>query len=285
MRIARLGPAGAERPCVVVGEDAYVDVSDVLPDVDESTIPRGFSWLEPLVAERTAAGLARPLDGRRRGAPVARPHQILCVGLNYRDHAAEIGAEVPAMPLVFSKAPNTIVGPDDDVRAPRGFSRLDWEVELALVVGRRTSYLGSTAEAREHVAGFMVHNDVSERAFQDDHGGQILKGKSAETFSPCGPWLVTPDEVPDVLALGLWLDVDGTRRQTGSTATMVLDPFEILVHLSRYMVLEPGDVLSTGTPPGVANGMAEPAWLQPGSVMTLGVEGLGTQRQRVVAPR
>ncbi|WP_278235759.1 fumarylacetoacetate hydrolase family protein [Isoptericola sp. AK164] len=285
MKLARLGPVGAERPAVVVGPDAYVDVGDLVPDIDATTLPDGFGWLAERVESRVTAGLVEALGARRVGPPVARPHQILCAGLNYRDHAVEIGAEVPALPLVFSKSPNTLVGPYDDVRAPRGFSRLDWEVELGLVVGRRTSYLDSPDHARDHVAGFVVCNDVSERAFQDEHGGQILKGKSAETFNPCGPWLVTPDEVGDVSALGMWLDVSGARRQSGSTGTMVFDPYELLWHLSQYMVLEPGDLVNTGTPPGVANGMAEPAWLQPGDVMELGIDGLGSQRQRVVAPR
>ncbi|WP_407319741.1 fumarylacetoacetate hydrolase family protein [Isoptericola halotolerans] len=285
MRIVRLGSPGRERPAVVVGPDAYVDVSDLLADVDATTLPGGLAWLGEHVEDRVAAGRAAPLGDRRIGAPVARPHQILCVGLNYRDHAEEIGADVPELPLVFSKSPNTLVGPHDDVRAPRGFSRLDWEVELGVVVGRRASYLDGPEQAREHVAGFVVCHDVSERAFQDDHGGQILKGKSAETFNPCGPWLVTPDEIDDVSALGMWLDVSGTRRQTGSTATMVFDPYEILCHLSQYMVLEPGDVVNTGTPPGVANGMADPQWLQPGDIVELGIDGLGSQRQRVVAPR
>ncbi|WP_418275372.1 fumarylacetoacetate hydrolase family protein [Isoptericola jiangsuensis] len=285
MKLVRLGAPGAERPGVVVGDGRYVDVGDLVADLDESTLADDLSRLAPVVAERVAAGLDRPVGDQRVGPPIARPHQILCVGLNYRDHAEEIGADIPDLPIVFTKAPNSLSGPYDDVRAPRGFTQLDWEVELGVVVGRRASYLASPAEARDHVAGFVVCNDMSERAFQNDHGGQLLKGKSAETFNPCGPWLVTPDEIEDVGGLGLWLDVSGEPRQRGTTATMVLDPYEILFHLSQYMVLEPGDLVNTGTPPGVAAGMAEPAWLQPGDVMTLGIDGLGEQRLRVVAPR
>ncbi|WP_029253976.1 fumarylacetoacetate hydrolase family protein [Paraoerskovia marina] len=285
MRLARLGPPGRERPVVMVTDDSYVDVGDLVDDYDAAFFAAGTRRLRFDVAARVAAGAVHPLGTTRIGPPIARPHQILCVGLNYSDHAAEIGAPVPDQPLVFTKSPNSLVGPDDDVRAPRGFSRLDGEVELAFVVGRRTSYLESVEEARRHVAGFTICNDMSERRFQDECGGQTLKGKSAETFNPCGPWLVTPDEIPDVGALSMRLDVDGERRQRGSTATMVLDPYEILVHLSQFLVLEPGDLVNTGTPPGVAAGMADPAWIQPGQVMTLAIDRLGTQRQLVVPPR
>jgi len=192
---------------------------------------------------------------------------------------------VPTEPILFTKSPNTLVGPNDDVRLPRGYSKADWEVELGIVIGTRTSYLDSPADAAAAIAGYTVVNDVSERAFQMERGGQWTKGKSAETFNPCGPWLVTPDEVADVNALGLWLDLNGIRRQTGSTATMVFDPFTIVHHLSQFMVLEPGDLINTGTPPGVGMGFSPQIWLQPGDVMELGVDGLGRQRQVVVAPR
>jgi len=218
-------------------------------------------------------------------APVPRPRQVFGIGLNYRDHAAETGQEVPAEPILFTKSPNTLVGPHDDVRIPRGSTKTDWEVELGVVVGRRTSYLDSPDDAREVVAGYCVVNDVSERDFQMNRGGQWCKGKSAETFNPAGPWLVTPDEIDDVLALDLWLDVNGERRQTGSTATMVFDPFFLVHHLSQFMVLEPGDLINTGTPPGVGLGMRPPTFLSPGDVMTLGIAGLGSQRQTVLPPR
>ncbi|MFN0284235.1 MAG: fumarylacetoacetate hydrolase family protein [Kineosporiaceae bacterium] len=286
MYLMRIGPVGAEKPVVRVDDETYVDVSDVVPDFDEAFFGSGgLSRLEPVVAERTSAGAVTAFAGERVGAPFARPHQILCIGLNYSDHAAETGQAVPAEPILFTKSPNTLVGPNDDVRIPRGSTKPDWEVELGIVIGRRTSYLDAVDDARDAVAGYVVVNDVSERAFQLERGGQWSKGKSAETFNPAGPWLVTPDEVDDVNALGLWLDVNGVRRQTGSTATMVFDPFFLVHHLSQFLVLEPGDLINTGTPPGVGLGLTPPVWLQPGDVMELGIDGLGAQRQVVVGPR
>jgi 2-keto-4-pentenoate hydratase/2-oxohepta-3-ene-1,7-dioic acid hydratase in catechol pathway len=192
---------------------------------------------------------------------------------------------VPAEPILFTKPPNTLVGPNDAVRTPRGATKLDWEVELGVVIGPRASYLADLDEARDAVAGYLVCNDVSERAFQMERGGQWSKGKSAETFNPAGPWLATPDEIADVRSLGMWLDVNGVRRQTGSTATMVFDPYEIVHYLSQFLVLEPGDLINTGTPPGVGMGFKPPVWLRPGDVMELGIDGLGGQRQEVLAPR
>ena len=286
MQLARLGDRGRERPVVRVGEDAFVDVSDVVGDFDESFFSAGgAALLTDVVAERAAAGRTEPRDARRFGAPIGRPHQILAIGLNYRDHAAETGAAVPEEPIVFTKAPNTLVGPDDDVVVPRGSTKLDWEVELGVVIGRRARYLADEAQARAAIAGYVVVNDVSERSFQLERAGQWTKGKSAETFNPCGPFLVTPDEISDVRALGLWLDVNGVRRQTGSTATMVFGPEFIVHYLSQFMVLEPGDLVDTGTPPGVGMGMDPQVWLQPGDVMELGIDGLGSQRQRVVPAR
>jgi 2-keto-4-pentenoate hydratase/2-oxohepta-3-ene-1,7-dioic acid hydratase in catechol pathway len=238
-----------------------------------------------VVGERVASGQVQRFAGERVGAPIARPHQILCIGLNYSDHAAETGQPVPSEPILFTKSPNTLVGPYDDVRIPRGSTKTDWEVELGVVIGRRTSYLDSPEQARDAIAGYLVVNDVSERAFQMERGGQWVKGKSAETFNPAGPWLVTPDDVPDVLALDMWLDVNGVRRQTGSTARMVFDPFVLVHYLSQFLVLEPGDLVNTGTPPGVGLGLDPPVFLQPGDVMELGIAGLGEQRQRVVEPR
>jgi 2-keto-4-pentenoate hydratase/2-oxohepta-3-ene-1,7-dioic acid hydratase in catechol pathway len=282
MKLMRLGKPGAERPVVWVDEGHYVDVSDEVRDFDEEFFGSGgLARLPDVVAMREP----EPFGSERVGAPIARPHQILCIGLNYSDHAAETGQEVPTEPILFTKSPNTLVGPNDDVRLPRGYSKADWEVELGIVIGTRTSYLDSPAEAAAAIAGYTVVNDVSERAFQMERGGQWTKGKSAETFNPCGPWLVTPDEVADVNALGLWLDLNGIRRQTGTTATMVFDPFTIVHHLSQFMVLEPGDLINTGTPPGVGMGFTPQIWLQPGDVMELGVDGLGRQRQAVVAPR
>jgi 2-keto-4-pentenoate hydratase/2-oxohepta-3-ene-1,7-dioic acid hydratase in catechol pathway len=282
----RLGEPGGERPVARLDDQTYVDLGDVVPDLDEAFFGSGgLERIRPLVAERAAAGRVSRFGTERVGAPIARPHQILCIGLNYSDHAAETGQPVPTEPIVFSKSPNTLVGPYDDVRIPRGSTKTDWEVELGVVIGPRTSYLDSVDEAREAIAGYLVVNDVSERSFQLERGGQWVKGKSAETFNPAGPWLVTPDEVVDVLDLDMWLDVNGVRRQTGSTATMVFDPFTIVHYLSQFLVLEPGDLVSTGTPPGVGMGLTPPVFLQPGDVMELGVTGLGVQRQRVVGPR
>jgi 2,4-diketo-3-deoxy-L-fuconate hydrolase len=284
--LMRIGAPGAEKPIARIDDSTYVDLSDVVSDFDEAFFGTGgLERIRPIVADRTAAGQVGRFAGERVGAPIARPHQILCIGLNFRDHAAETGQAVPTEPILFTKSPNTLVGPDDDVLIPRGSTKPDWEVELGIVVGRRTSYLDSVDEARDAVAGFLVVNDVSERAFQMERGGQWAKGKSAETFNPAGPWLVTPDEIEDVLALDMWLDVSGVRRQTGNTRTMIFDPFFVVHYLSQFMVLEPGDLINTGTPPGVGLGFDPPIWLRPGDVMELGIEGLGTQRQRVLAPR
>jgi 2,4-didehydro-3-deoxy-L-rhamnonate hydrolase len=286
MYLMRIGAPGAERPVVRLDDETYVDLSDVVHDFDERFFADdGLERIRPVVATRSASGQVARFAGERRGAPIARPHQLLCIGLNYADHAAETGQAVPAEPILFNKAPNTLVGPDDDVRVPRGSTKLDWEVELGIVIGRRTSYLDSPEDARDAIAGFVVVNDVSERAFQLERGGQWVKGKSAETFNPAGPWLVTPDEVADAGDLDLWLDVNGVRRQTGNTRTMVFDPYFLVHHLSQFLVLEPGDLVNTGTPPGVGMGFDPPVWLQPGDTIELGISGLGTQRQRVVAPR
>ncbi len=290
MHLMRIGAVGSEKPVARITDEEngerYVDLSDVVVDFDERFFGSGLlAELPAIVAERVAAGQVIAFAGERIGAPIARPHQILCIGLNYRDHAAETGQEVPAEPILFTKSPNTLIGPNDEVRIPRGSTKPDWEVELGIVIGKRTSYLDSVEEAKDAIAGYCVVNDVSERAFQIERNGQWSKGKSAETFNPAGPWLVTPDEIPDVLDLGMWLDVSGVRRQTGSTSTMVFDPFFIVHYLSQFMVLEPGDLINTGTPPGVGMGLKPPVWLQAGDVMELGIDGLGSQRQTVLAPR
>ncbi len=276
MKLLRIGPAGAERPAVLVGDDGYVDLSDVVSDFDEAFFAGGGpESVRGVVAERTERGEVHRLGGQRIGAPIARPHQIICVGLNYS----------PSEPILFTKSPNTLVGPNDDVRIPRGSTKPDWEVELGIVIGRRTSYLDTVEQARDHIAGWTLVNDVSERAFQLERGGQWLKGKSAETFNPAGPWLVTPDEIPDVQALGMTLDVNGVRRQTGSTSTMIFDPYVIVHYISQFLVLEPGDLINTGTPPGVGMGFRPEIWLQAGDVMELAIDGLGRQRQNVIPPR
>jgi 2-keto-4-pentenoate hydratase/2-oxohepta-3-ene-1,7-dioic acid hydratase in catechol pathway len=282
----RLGAPGAERPVVRIDRTTYIDVSDEVRDFDERFFGSGgLTELRSLVADRTTAGTVRTFADERIGAPIARPHQILCIGLNYSDHAAETGQAVPTEPILFTKSPNTLVGSHDHVRIPRGSTKPDWEVELGIVIGRRTSYLESPEQARAAVAGFTVVNDVSERAFQLERAGQWSKGKSAETFNPAGPWLVTTDEIEDVLAIDMWLDVNGVRRQTGSTATMIFDPWTIVHYLSQFMVLEPGDLINTGTPPGVGMGFDPQIWLQAGDVMELGISGLGAQRQTVIGPR
>jgi 2,4-didehydro-3-deoxy-L-rhamnonate hydrolase len=286
MYLMRLGPIGSERPVVRIDDSHYVDVSDVVDDFDETFFgSNGLPRLAEIVQERTAAEQLQVFGEERVGAPIARPHQILCIGLNYSDHAAETGAAVPDEPIMFTKSPNTLVGPNDDVRIPRGSTKLDYEVELGMVISSRTSYLDTVEQARSAIAGYLVVNDVSERAFQIERGSQWSKGKSAETFNPAGPWLVTPDEIDDVGNLRMWLDVSGERRQNGSTSTMIFDPYFIVHYLSQFLVLEPGDLINTGTPPGVAMGMQPPAWLQAGDVIELGIEGLGSQRQTVVPAR
>ena len=286
MKLLRIGDAGAEKPAALLDDDTYVDLSDVVADFDEAFFRGdGIEAVRGVVAQRAEQGQVESLAGRRVGAPIARPHQIICVGLNYSDHAAETGQEVPTEPILFTKSPNTLVGPNDDVRIPRGSTKPDWEVELGIVIGKRTSYLDSVEQARDHIAGWTLVNDISERAFQLERGGQCLKGKSAETFNPAGPWLVTQDEIADVTDLGMWLDVNGVRRQTGSTSTMIFDPYIIVHYISQFLVLEPGDLINTGTPPGVGMGFRPQIWLQPGDVIELGIDGLGIQRQSVVPPR
>jgi 2,4-didehydro-3-deoxy-L-rhamnonate hydrolase len=286
MYLMRIGPTGSERPVVRIDDIHYVDVSDVVSDFDEAFFGGdGITRLSGVVNERVSAGELTAFSDERVGAPIARPHQILCIGLNYSDHAAETGAPVPDEPILFTKSPNTLIGPNDDVRIPRGSTKADWEVELGVVIARRTSYLDTVEDAHAAIAGFTVVNDVSERAFQIERGGQWSKGKSAETFNPAGPWLVTPDELDNVLDLAMWLDVSGVRRQNGSTSTMIFDPYFIVHYLSQFLVLEPGDLINTGTPPGVGMGLRPPVWLKAGDVMELGIEGLGSQRQYVLAPR
>jgi 2-keto-4-pentenoate hydratase/2-oxohepta-3-ene-1,7-dioic acid hydratase in catechol pathway len=220
--------------------------------------------------------------GLRVGAPIPKPDSIICIGLNYADHAAESGMPIPAEPIVFMKKSNTLIGPNDTVHIPRTSVKTDWEVELGIVIGKTTRYLSSPAESADFIAGYVISNDVSEREFQLERGGQWDKGKSCETFNPCGPWLATADELGDILELDMWLDVNGIRRQTGSTSTMIFDPFFIVHYLSQFMVLEAGDLISTGTPPGVGMGMKPPTYLAHGDVMELGIQGLGSQRQEVI---
>jgi 2,4-didehydro-3-deoxy-L-rhamnonate hydrolase len=280
MRYVRVGDAGEERPGVLVSDDSYRDLSPITPDIDYRFLA---AITEQAVETRAFDDLViQPLGGQRLGAPIVRPEKIVCIGLNYADHAVEAGMPIPNEPVVFFKAPNTLVGPNDDVRIPRGSRKTDWEVELAVVIGAECRYLNSPASARRHIAGFCISNDVSEREFQLERGGQWVKGKSCETFNPCGPWLATPDEIPATGDLAMWLDVNDIPKQRGSTATMIFDVEYIVWYLSQFMVLEPGDVINTGTPPGVGMGRTPAQFLRPGDVMELGIAGLGAQRQRLV---
>lgn len=284
MRLIRYGSHGAERLAAIVGDGPVVDLSERLGDLDDVfALGRG---LTPIAELLDADGDELPrigLDDQRLGSPIPRPHQILCIGLNFADHAAEAGQTPPSEPVVFNKAPNTLVGPYDDVMVPRGSDRLDWEVELGVVIGRRARYLDEPADARQVIAGYTVVNDVSERSFQLDRGGQWVKGKSAETFNPCGPELVSPEEIPDVGDLAMCLRVNGDVFQDGTTASMIFDVDFIVWYLSQFMVLEPGDLINTGTPAGVGMGQRPPRYLQPGDVVELTIDGLGRQQQRIVA--
>lgn len=280
MRLVRLGPRGEERAAVLVSDDEFVDVADQVGDFDEHFFGLGMlATLESIVGERRH--LAQPIAGLRIGAPVARPHQIVCIGLNYADHARETGQELPSEPIVFTKSPNTLQGPNDYVKVPRTSFKTDWEVELAVVIARRSSYLADEAEAARAIAGYMISNDLSERTWQLERQGQWSKGKSAPTFNPAGPWLATADSI-DVDDMEIWLDVDGVRRQSSRTSQMVFKPARLVHYLSQFMTLEPGDVINTGTPPGVGMGLRPPRYLKGGETLTLGVEGLGVQRQRVL---
>lgn len=283
MKLVRLGAIGSEIPGVLLDDDTFVDLSDTVDDFNEDFFASGMlAGLNEVVAQHVAAGRVQALDGRRFGAPIARPHQILCIGLNYSDHAAETGLDVPSEPILFTKSPNTLVGPNDEVIIPRGAKKTDWEVELGIVIGSHSSYLADETEAAKAIAGYVLVNDVSEREWQLERNGQWSKGKSAPTFNPAGPYLVTPDEMGDVLALDMWLDIDGSRRQTGSTSTMIFSPTFIVHYLSQFMALEPGDLINTGTPPGVGMGQKPPVFLKGGETMTLGITRLGTQAQKVI---
>jgi len=284
VKLIRVGAPGAEVPAVLGPDGQRYDVSSITRDFDAAFL--GAGGIADL-QRRWDAGEIEALptlpSDARLGAPIPRPGHLVCAGLNYADHAAESGMAIPDEPLLFTKAPNTVIGPTDDVFIPRGATKVDYEVELGIVIGSTCRYLDSPADAWSRIAGFVVSNDVSERSFQLDRGGQWMKGKSAETFNPLGPWLVTPDELDFSAGLNLWLDVDGERRQTGNTTSLIF-PVDVLIHyISQFLVLDPGDLVNTGTPPGVAMGMAEPAWVQAGQVVTAGVSGLGEQRTAFVS--
>lgn len=279
MKLLRFGPPGQEKPGLLDRNGGIRDVSGAINDIGPSTLSRRMlDHLRGLDPET----LPEVPDDVRIGSCVARPGNFIAVGLNYADHARETGASIPAEPILFNKAPSCVIGPNDDVILPRGSEKTDWEVELAVVIAEQASYVPEHA-ALDVIAGYCVCNDISERSYQMERGGQWMKGKGCPTFGPLGPWLVTPDEIDDVMNLGLWLDLNGERMQTGSTATMIFTIAMLVSYISHFMVLEPGDVITTGTPPGVGLGMTPHRFLKAGDVMTLGVEGLGRQRQRVMA--
>ena len=279
MKLVRYGQPGAEKPGLVDSSGAVRDLSGHVADIDGSTLSSGS--LERLAAIDPAS-LPAVDAGVRLGCPVGNVGKLLCIGLNYTDHAAETGMPIPDEPILFMKATTSICGPNDSVVLPRGSVKSDWEVELGVVIGSRASYV-EEEDALDHVAGYCVVNDVSERQYQLESTGQWVKGKSADTFAPIGPWVVTKDEVPDPGSLDMWLDVDGQRCQDGNTRTMIFGVKTLVSYVSRYMTLMPGDIIPTGTPPGVGAGRKPPVFLKPGNVMRLGVAGLGEQRQEVVA--
>ena len=283
MKLIRFGAPGAEKPGLLAPDGARVDASAFGEDWDEAFFGSGgLARLAPW-AEGNLESAPRVPDHERLGPPVARPSKIICIGLNYADHAKESGAAIPKEPVLFFKATTALSGPDDDVVLPRGSSKTDWEVELAVVIGRRARYV-ALEEADAFVAGYALHNDYSEREHQLEREGQWVKGKSADTFAPLGPFLATPDEVGDVGQLDLWLTVNGESRQKGTTAKMVFGVSHVVSYVSQFMTLLPGDVISTGTPPGVGLGFHPPVFLKAGDVVECGIEGLGRQRQRIVPP-
>ena len=281
MRLLRHGRSGAEKPGLLDAEGRIRDLSGHVDDITPAVLVpeslRRLAGLDP-------ASLPRVEGNPRLGPPIAGVPNLVCIGLNYADHARETNSPIPEAPIVFMKHTGSIIGPNDQVKIPRGASKTDWEVELGVVIGKRASYVDES-DAMAHVVGYCIVNDVSERDFQFHGGGnQWIKGKSPDTFAPIGPWLVTTDEIPDPQNLAMWLEVDGHRYQNGSTRTMIFGVAHLVSHLSRYMTLLPGDVISTGTPPGVGAGVKpNPVFLKPGNVMRLGIEGLGEQRQEVVA--
>ena len=279
MKLVRYGPAGKEKPGLIDADGKLRDLSKKVKDIDGATLaPAVLATLARLDPKKLPLVKGKP----RLGSCVAKPSQFVAIGLNYVDHAKETGSPIPEHPIVFFKSPGCMVGPNDNVMVPRNSTQLDWEVELGIVIGRKASYV-DRKDALRYVAGYCLINDVSERDFQLKKGAsQWSKGKGCDTFGPTGPWLVTKDEVKDVQNLDMWLDVNGERRQRGSTKTMIFGVAELVADVSQYMTLLPGDVITTGTPPGVGMGMKPQQWLKPGDVVTLGIQGLGEQKQKVV---
>jgi 2-keto-4-pentenoate hydratase/2-oxohepta-3-ene-1,7-dioic acid hydratase in catechol pathway len=282
MKLLRVGTAGAERPALLDADGNLRDLSGVVPDIDGALLADDAAMARVRAAAESGELPLLDAAGVRIGPPLGGIGKVVCIGLNYHDHARETGAEPPAEPVVFLKAADTVVGPNDTVLVPRGSVKTDWEVELAVVIGRTARYLDSAEDALAHVAGYAVAHDVSEREYQMDRGGTWDKGKNCETFNPLGPWLVTADEVPDPQKLGLKLWVNGELKQDGTTAEQIFSVGEVVRYLSHFMTLHPGDVINTGTPAGVAFGQPEPKpYLRPGDVVELEVEGLGRQRQEL----
>lgn len=278
MKLIRFGNSGTEKTGVILTDGRMIDVSHFTPNYDEAFFEsNGLQRLEAWLEQNAAQAPSVP-DAIRLGSPVARPSKIICIGLNYSDHAAESKMEVPKEPVVFFKATTAMTGPNDGLHIPRGSQKTDWEVELAVVIGK-TARSVSREQAMDHVAGYMLHNDYSEREWQLEHGGQWVKGKSADTFAPFGPWMATRDEIPDPHQLRLWLGVNGVRKQDGNTANLIFNIPFIVSYLSRFMTLLAGDVISTGTPAGVGLGFNPPQYLRDGDIVELGIDHLGTQKQ------
>ncbi len=281
MKLLRHGQMGTEKPAIMLGDDKVYDASSVTNDFDvEFFASNGIERLAKAVAAGSLPEIS--ISGQRIGAPIKRAGKIVCIGLNYGNHAAESGMPNPTEPIIFMKAPNTMVGPNDDVIIPRNSKKTDWEVELAIVIGKRASYVESPAKALDYVAGYAISNDVSEREFQMERGSQWDKGKSCDTFNPFGPWIVTTDEITDPQTLDMWLDVDGQREQTGHTSDMIFNVDHIVWYVSQFMVLEPGDVINTGTPAGVGHGKNPQRYLSAGQEVRLHIQGLGEQRSKTI---
>jgi 2,4-didehydro-3-deoxy-L-rhamnonate hydrolase len=278
MKLVRYGERGREKPGLVHSDGTIRDISGIIPDLAGEHLSAASL---KRVADGARGDLPKVSGSPRLGPCVAQPGNFIAVGLNYVDHAKETGMPIPAEPILFNKAPNCICGPNDDIIVPRGSKKMDWEIELGIVIGKRANYINES-EVAEHVAGYCLANDVSEREYQLERGGNWMKGKSCPTFGPLGPWLVTPDEIPDVQNLAMWLDVNGERMQGGSTRTMIFHVGHLVSYLSQFMVLDAGDVIATGTPPGVGMGRKPPKYLKAGDVVSVGIEGLGEQRCKVV---
>ena len=282
MKLIRFGKQGEEKPGILLSNDEKIDASSFVSDYDEKFFGSGgLISLKDWLSENEASA-PRLDDNVRIGPPIARPSKIICIGLNFKDHAAESGFDAPEEPLIFGKATSAICGPYDNIIIPRGSEQTDWEVELGVVIGKKTSYVDQD-QALEHVGGYVLHNDVSERAFQKDRGGQWIKGKSADTFAPMGPFMATPDEIDNISDMRMWLNVNGENMQDGNTSNLIFSVDHVVSYLSQFMTLLPGDFISTGTPAGVGMGMNPEKYLKPGDVVELGIDGLGSSKQTVVA--